>query len=91
MESDLGVLVDTELSMNEQCAAAAKKDSETLGCINKSITSRDEELTVVNTCQATPAILCSLLISAIQKRYGQARWGPEKGHKGDQRTGKPTV
>lgn len=41
--------MDIELNMNEQCAAAAKKDSEILGSINKGITSTDEELTVVNT------------------------------------------
>lgn len=72
MERDLGVLVDIKLSVTELCAAA-KKDSEILGCINKGITSTDEELTVVNTCQPSHGILCSVLISVRQKRCGQAR------------------
>jgi len=30
-----------------------------------------------------------ILVPALQKRCGQAGEGPEKGHKDDQRTGKP--
>ena len=40
-------------------------------------------------CQATPGILCSVLVPAVQKSCGQAGEGPEKGHKGDQGTGQP--
>lgn len=68
MERDLGVLVDIQLNMEQQCAAAAKKESEILGCINKDITSRDEELTVVNTCQDT-LVTCVQLMSAMPKRW----------------------
>ena len=37
-------------------------------------------------CQATVEILCSVLVPAVQKRYGQAGKGPGKGHKDDQST-----
>ena len=38
--------------------------------------------------QATPGVLCTVLVPSIQKGCGQAGRGPEKGHQDDQRTGK---
>ncbi|KAK4810664.1 LOW QUALITY PROTEIN: hypothetical protein QYF61_007464 [Mycteria americana] len=91
MERDLGVLVDNKLNMSEQCAAVAKKANRMLGCI-KGITSIDKEVIIpLHSALATHGILCSVLIPAIQKRCGQAGEGPEKGHKDDQRTGKPAI
>ncbi|KAF4790953.1 chromodomain Y-like protein [Turdus rufiventris] len=48
VEKGLGVLVDKEFNLREQCAAAAaaKKASRMLCCINKGITSRDGEVIV---------------------------------------------
>jgi len=92
VERDLGVRMDSKLSVSEQCAAAEKKASRMWGCINKGITSRDKEVTIpLRTCQVTPAILCSVLVPAMQNRCGQAGEGPEKGHKADQRTAKLAV
>jgi len=39
-EKDLRVLVDNELSMQEQCDPAAKKANSILGCINRGITTK---------------------------------------------------
>ncbi|TRZ26217.1 hypothetical protein HGM15179_000829 [Zosterops borbonicus] len=43
VEKDLGMLVDTKLSLSQQCVLVAKKANGILGCIRKSIGSRSRE------------------------------------------------
>ncbi|PKU40376.1 rna-directed dna polymerase from mobile element jockey-like [Limosa lapponica baueri] len=52
-EKDLGVLVDSKLTMSQQCALMTNKANSLLGCIKKSVASRSKEV-ILPPCSSLP-------------------------------------
>jgi len=67
VERDLGVLFDSKLHRNQQCALAAKKANCTLGCVRHSITSWIREEIVP--LRSALSIVCSLASGESQVEY----------------------
>ncbi|PKU47491.1 hypothetical protein llap_2231 [Limosa lapponica baueri] len=61
-EKDLGVLVDSKMTMSKQCALVARKTNGILGCIGKSVATE-------SICNAQRGFVAITLISVLQKLH----------------------
>lgn len=85
-EKDLGVMVNIILNMSQQWVFASKKANNVLGFIMQSITSSLREVTfstLLSVSEVTPGLLCPLLGSSVQQRYGHIGEGPTKSQDDD--------
>ena len=68
-EKDLGVLVNNQLNMNQQCALVAKG---ILACIRNYVASRTRDMIippVLSSDEAKTQVLCSVLSLSLQTKH----------------------
>lgn len=70
-EDGLGILVDTKLNTNQQCAFEGNKAISILDCIRNGIASRSREMTfpLLSSGEAPPGALGPLLVFTTRKTW----------------------
>ena len=71
-EKDLGVLVDGELTVSQQCALAAQGANRALGCIKRSVAEGGDSPPLLHSCETPPAVLCPALGAPTSDGHGPA-------------------
>ena len=79
-EKYLGVYVDSEMSSSRQCGEAIKKANKMLGYIVISVEFKSKKVILTLKCisKTSSRILCSVLVTSLQKRYCCSRKGAKK-------------
>jgi len=86
--------VNGKLDMRQQHALAAQKANSILGCIKRSMASRSRKVILpplLCTGEASPGVLRTPHLAAVQERHRPGGVCLEEGHKNDTRDGTPLL
>jgi len=85
-EKDLGILLDGKLDMSQQCGPIAQEANHILGCIKRSVASREMEVILpLCTGKASPEYCIQTWSPQYRRNMDLFGAHPEKGHKNEPR------
>lgn len=86
-ENGLGLLVDTKLNMNQQCALATKKATVFLTAKYRQQVRKGDPSALLSTGEVAAGALCPVLGLPVQERHGHNEKSPMERHKDVEGTG----